>query len=747
MIPVVYKLHHAHRLQRCRQHCRNGAAAVLAMMFLVLLVTLSLAMYATATMNLQSAANLSGVQRARMLAESGLRWQSYRFRVMDRPIVSEGNLTYSVVADKVWPLLMDDIEADWLSLPGGGVGTITRGSDFIECSGVQIDDRPGAFAVRVERLASYSTDPTSPEYRHFIRVTSTGSVGDETRQVRRSVQMDFLLDKRIKFAVVGKTRIQLGRNTLVEGPVAMATTGRYPPVLILSDFDQLDPALTSRVRDFQNWLENNHSGYDGRVSIHHPVEGPAVLSAGFSDYNLDGYVDEFDLFMEHYDSNGDLKIDRAEFSVGGELIEPELWRAIDNLGAPLFAGDVLRDGWNDDVIDNRDAYAKIRGYMQIAPTHQAWENQLSSSDSIHNYIQGPMIPDPPGTEPVQFGVQQAAMIDLNPANFEGAAEGFEKLAGPASDRPTARTYRQARDASGTPLFDAGGNPVQEVAVVANAVLTVADASLMVDAGGNPVPERTVEQTPLGSASYQATYDRPVFRDMHFKNVIVPKGMNALFENCTFEGSTFVDMERDIVVNGKVTTSNSDGMKWSKRMKSGSFSKNKALDASNSHGAALGNNIRFNNCEFRGPIAGKYSTAYTHFTNSWEFTGSTKFEIDEDEEWKKTATIVAPNTNIEMGSFTNPNDAPSTLVGVVVAGNIDIRGTSIVDGSVIVTGDGAGNTTLGYFGPDDADTDPTAMPDGGFGLLNVRYNPYRALPDGILIPVDILADADTYREGL
>src|SRR5690606_14858157 len=114
-----------------------------------------------------------------------------------------------------------------------------------------------------------------------------------------------------------------------------------------------------------------------------------------------------------------------------------------------------------------------------------------------------------------------------------------------------------------------------------------------------------------------------------------------------------------------------------------------------------NNLRFNNCTIKGPIANNYSTAYTHFANSWEFTGSTLFSNAADD----TATIVAPQTNIEMGSFTNPDAAPSTLIGVVVAGNIDIRGTSLLDGSIIVTGDGAGNTTLGYFGPSDGDTNP------------------------------------------
>jgi hypothetical protein len=104
-------------------------------------------------------------------------------------------------------------------------------------------------------------------------------------------------------------------------------------------------------------------------------------------------------------------------------------------------------------------------------------------------------------------------------------------------------------------------------------------------------------------------------------------------------------------------------------------------------------------------------------------------------------------NIEMGSFTDPALAPSTLVGVVVAGNLDIRGTSIVDGSIIITGDGAGNTTLGYFGPSDDQTNPSAMPEGGYGRLNIRYNPNRALPDGINVPIDIVADVSTYREGL
>ena len=61
---------------------------------------------------------------------------------------------------------------------------------------------------------------------------------------------------------------------------------------------------------------------------------------------------------------------------------------------------------------------------------------------------------------------------------------------------------------------------------------------------SPPPTR-VEKVPFGSTSYQATYDRPVFQNMHFKNVRIPKGMNALFDNCTFEGVTFVEMTTNI----------------------------------------------------------------------------------------------------------------------------------------------------------------------------------------------------------
>jgi hypothetical protein len=242
--------------------------------------------------------------------------------------------------------------------------------------------------------------------------------------------------------------------------------------------------------------------------------------------------------------------------------------------------------------------------------------------------------------------------------------------------------------------------------------------------------------------------------MTFRNVRIPKGLNALFDNCTFEGVTFVDLTTNITnSSGQTTTSAGDGATWSRKMLSGSFANTTVLTNSNSFGFQNGNNLRFNNCNIKGPLVSSVPTAYTHFTNSWEFTGATKFDnVWTDSSGRTTATIIGPQTNIEMGSFTDPAKAPSTLKGVVVAGNIDIRGSSLIDGSIIVTGDGAGNTTLGWFGASDSETETAGeMPEGGYGRLDIRYNPYLPLPDGInmaiqLLPVVNESNQNTYVEG-
>lgn len=713
--PTVVKTNRPFRRPR-----RKGAAALMAMVFLTLFGTLSVAMISLSTLNAQSAGNLADVERARAVAEAGLRWQAFRFRNMTRPRTLSGTIDQTVAAS-LWPGIKTAIRNDYatMTLAAERTAPSDLGTSLVGPE-IAIDD------ARQERFQVTVTQ--DPNDARNIVVTSVGRYG---RAVRR-VQMTFSIDKRVKFAIVGKVPIQIGRNTIVEGNIAMAVPNKFPPILMLSDFMHFDPALATQLTSWNTFLQGstsingvpvrNHQGYDNRINVNNPIEYQLATTAGYSDYNGDAYIDEYDIFLRKYDANGDKALSQSEFTnpSTGQSYDSNLFNAMDNTGAPLFAGDPTRVGFRDGTIDNSDGYAKVRGTLTVAATEATWASQLATQNlEINDMIQGTVATTTPTDVAVKFGATSTDLFDLDPTNFEACAQGF-------------------RDRTGS----TAGATVRTASLIANTTLARTDANA----------SNVQERTPFGSTSWQATYQRPVFRNMTFRNVVIPKGLNALFDNCTFEGVTFVETERDIVrSNNSVTTSSGDGMSWAQRRIAGSsFSNNTVLlgngqttgsGQTTTQGSTKGNNLRFNDCTFKGPLAGNYATAYTHFANSWEFTGATRFDNQVDQ----TATIVSPQVNIEMGSFTDPAQAPSTLIGVVVAGNIDIRGYSNIDGSIIITGDGAGNTTLAYFGASDSTTNAGAMPEGGYGKLNIRYNPYRALPDGINIPIDILPNTASYTE--
>src|SRR5207302_1353541 len=161
-----------------------------------------------------------------------------------------------------------------------------------------------------------------------------------------------------------------------------------------------------------------------------------------------------------------------------------------------------------------------------------WASALKSQGlTLNDMFAGPIIPPSPAVPPVQFGVDPAQLFDLSPTNFD--TSGFLARSGPNAG-PTSK--------SATAITDA--------------VLAATDAN-----GGT-----ANEQSPYGSTSWQATYQRPVFKNMTFTNVTIPKGLNALFQNCTFKGVTYVQMTTNITDStGATTTSASAGMQWSQKM--------------------------------------------------------------------------------------------------------------------------------------------------------------------------------------
>lgn len=726
------------------------------MLFLVLFATLSTAMYSMSSLNVQGADNLADNDRARASAESGLRWTAWRFIKMARPKTTTGNITAGV-ATTLWPSLRASIIADYATNLTASERTLTWDGSVLTSAPLSTGTTEGKFIVKYQQHPIGAGDPLDARY---IRVTSIGSYGSATK----SVSMEFKMDKKVKYAIVGKVPIQIGRNTLVEGPIAttIPNFSKGPPIYMLSDFHHLTPALTSKIDAFNAFLAANHNGYDNRINVNNVDEASKAIAAGYTDYSGDGFIDEYDLFLKEFDKNGDKAITKAEFTdpSTGKLYDPDLFTAMDSLGAPMFAGDPTRAGYQDGVIDNKDGYTKVRGQISLAVTANAWNANLASSgQTIQNEIVGPIESDNGALDPaVKFGITASDVFDLTPSDFDTSS--FKNKTGPTNGATSTGTVNGQYTITNKVLSAsdaASGATTVQITTAGTTGFTVGQVVLQSDfnaanatrSGSNKATATlgvnlAAEQTPYGSTSWQATYKRPVFRNMHFVNVQIPKGLNALFDNCTFDGVTYVDLTTNITnSSGQTTTNASDGMTWSQSMKSGSFTANTVLSTTNSNGFDRGNNLRFNDCTINGPIASDVPTAYTHFTNSWEFTGATTFNNIADQ----TATIVAPQTNIEMGSFTDPSKAPSTLVGVVVTGNIDIRGSSVVDGSIIVTGDGAGNTTQGWFGPSDASTDPnTPMPQGGWGRLNIRYNPNRAMPDGINVAIDVLGDPTTYTEG-
>src|SRR5918993_1361744 len=80
---------------------RRGVTALIAMLFLLLITTLTLAMCHVAGSNVQTSANFSDLSRAQAAAESGLRWTSYRFATMPRPRELAGTITPAIAAN-IW---------------------------------------------------------------------------------------------------------------------------------------------------------------------------------------------------------------------------------------------------------------------------------------------------------------------------------------------------------------------------------------------------------------------------------------------------------------------------------------------------------------------------------------------------------------------------------------------------------------------------------------------------------------------
>jgi Tfp pilus assembly protein PilX len=619
------------RVRPARQ--RRGVTTILAMMFLVLFGSLATAMAIASRGNIRTASSHLHVMRALGAAETGLEVGKKRLaEAAARFVVSNSNID-GEFATQTWMGEIPNGEAHtvlspkWSAMespaPAGiaealvnvhaadqnvvpevageeariddapeGVSTQVYGSHgWVFTPAVGISDRnpeggtePAAYCITYAPLAN-GTD---------VRVISTGydfNQNGNGHPIVRTVMQDFRISKRVNHAIISPSRILIGKNVMVTGDLGarysdVAQTNGDPLVL-KSDFWGVDATLNTKLTDFFNAVRGpggpgtGDVDGDNRLRVGHPIEGGVIPSGetdydgdgqpdgAFADVTGDGYVDEFDVFIKHFDHNGDGKVAMSsalsagtpnaglapEFTTDEDLAllidssNPDRnknrvygWVDLDNDGKwdadePMNDYDqaqaVYRDqvlGFRDGVIDKRDQYGKVRGRLVFKTSDSAWRTAQGNYESK---LQGAIRPGE-GQAAKTFSASDDLLPNLNADSFVDSEAGLRS----ASDGETfAHQVAALLGVSETQLSTY--NETKPNGTTQPRFFRLdADADL----DGLPDNWQTAyfEKAPFNSPSYSDLYYRPVYENMTFRDVQIPLGTNALFRKCTFIGVTYVN---------------------------------------------------------------------------------------------------------------------------------------------------------------------------------------------------------------
>jgi len=729
--------------------------------------------------------------------------------------------------------------------------------------------------------------------------TSAGGAGAlaSGRPVTRVVQQEYRFTKRPGHAILSPSRIMIGKNVHVEGELGARYTDvaqqNGDPITIKSDFYGLNAQLDTRLDLLFNALASSDIDRDNRLRRGHSVEGGAipadtdtdtdgVADGAYADATRDGYIDEFDVFLNFYDSNGDGRVtlssalalgtpaegQSAEFTGDDDLAilidsgNPDRnkngisgWTDTNRNGR-WDSGEVMADvrgsknqdqvlGWRDGYVDRKDQYAKVRGRLVFKATQQSWE---TANSDWHDQLRGPIIPEN-GKTAERFGASDNELPAINADSFTNSQTPLKTAAdGESFERQVAAQLGIA--SSQLPTYIEAGTDTARPRYWRSDL----DDSYVYSRTGRHLWERM----PFNSPSFVDFYYRPRYENMTFKNVQIPRGDNGLFVNCTFVGVTYARSYADNThqnwqLYGKMQWSDASGRPVLLtdpldksdflRYTTGnlidgpanyaSFPDPPIIDNASVTGSArdtkrYSNNIRFHDCLFVGSLVGDTPSQYTHIRNKMQFTGSTRFTEVHPDEPENTAlnpdsddvaeieksSMMLPNYSVDIGSFNSPTDTFSggptgqnvQLKGTIVAGVLDARGNTRIEGTLMMTfaptagegplgsnGQAVGNpanfnSTLGYFGPEDGDgesLDPETLPivngqkiagwdmdgDGiadrgsdftpsqaeldagaravpfyGYGRVELVWNPDLPMPDGVMLPVSLVSVKLSYKEG-
>ena len=592
------------------------------------------------------------------------------------------------------------------------------------------------------------------------------------------------------------------------------------------------------VDEFDVFIKFYDSNYDGRVVLSAALTAGTPAQGSAPEFNGD---DDLGLLMDAAfpDRNRNGISGYTDTNNNGRWNPGEPIRDVDPRNGS-FSDRVL--GWRDGVIDRKDQYAKLRGRLVFRTTESAWAS--ANGGDYSEQLQGPMRPMNRGESATDFDADDDELPAVSADSFTNSASPLRTAADglPFADQVASHlgvsagqlaTYTEAETDDSQPRFWRGD--LDDAYVFAR------------------TSRHIWEKMPFNSPAYADYYFRPRYENMTFRDVHIPMGTNALFVNCTFVGVTYV---RSYTDNSHSNWSNYGELEWSAadnrpmpvtdpldksdflRYTTGLITDGPAnydefpdppvINGATVTGAArntklYSNNIRFHDCLFVGSLISDSPQQYTHVRNKFQFTGGTRFTKEhpeepgdpqlnpeaDDLEQIETTSLMAPNYSVDIGSFNSPTDTfdggPEgqnvQLSGTVVAGVLDARGNTTIDGALLLTfaptlGEGPlqhmglpvgnpadFNSTLGYFGPEDGDQesiDPESLPivngqrivgydtdgDGiadvphdqprpngavdvpfyGYGRISINWNPDLPMPDGVLLPLTAIPLHMTYREG-
>ncbi len=615
---------------------RRGVASVLAMMFLILFGSLVAAMAVTSTGNIRTASMHLHVMRAMSAAETGLALAEHRLQeAAGRFVVAESDIDAAMSA-ALWAGDSDTIGAyEVLPPPSGhaedaqpsGIAAalvnihaadenILVGGEFI--AEPTISGAPGGVDTGVYAAENWvytpalmlgawdnndGNPPPSFQIRYaplaggeFVRVIVEGIVFDMQRNqqpIRRTITRDYRVVKRVDQAIIAHARIMIGKNVSVEGDLGarfdQVEFENGDPLIVRSDFYGLDPVLDQKIEEFWASLATNDVDGDNRLRVGHPIEGQGIpvdddfdgdgeLDGAFTDATQDGYLDDMDIFIRHYDKDNDNRVTLSAALIegtpaGDAMREPEFVNEagdpIDDELALLIDGsrpdrnrngvygwadtdgdgvfdtadefpvdfdpvlDVFRDrelGWRDGFIDALDQYAKIAGGLRFRVNASDWEN---AQGPIGERLQGTIRPGADNA-PLTFSASDTDLPNITADSFADTENALMAAADGTA------FWQQAADQLGVSIdqlatWELTDNPGGSDAPYFSPVWD--------DANLDGLPDNHdwayFEKSPYNSPSYSDLYWRPVFRNLVFRNVQIPMGLNALFEDCTFVGATYV----------------------------------------------------------------------------------------------------------------------------------------------------------------------------------------------------------------